>query len=324
MRPLVSVLIPCYNADRWLARTLKSVLAQSWNKLEIIVVDDGSTDNSLTIARSFASSSVAVLSQVNQGASAARNRALQVAQGDFIQYLDADDLLSSNKIEAQLFLLQHHPENMLALCNTIHFWDETDPEVGTLETGGHFFANSDRPVEWLIQLLGGDGAGAMVHPAAWLISRAVAAGAGPWNEQLSLDDDGEYFARVVLASAGIRYTPIGCSYYRKYKGGNSLSGGRSDRHQWSALQSIALKADYLLSRTQDQRAKRAIARCYMERAVQAYPGHPHVTQTALREIRQLGVKADLPTCGSWRGELLRFLLGWKLAKRLSMAYHHSF
>ena len=91
-QPLVSILIPCYNSEKWLAETLESALAQTWQNKEIIVVDDGSSDGSLSIAQKFSSSKVAVISQKNRGASSARNLALGKAQGDFIQYLDADDL----------------------------------------------------------------------------------------------------------------------------------------------------------------------------------------------------------------------------------------
>ena len=105
MKPLVSILIPAYNAEQWLAETLQSALAQTWQNKEIIVVNDGSTDCSASVARQFESCGVKVISQENKGASAARNRAFQEAKGDFIQYLDADDLLAPDKIERQVQLL---------------------------------------------------------------------------------------------------------------------------------------------------------------------------------------------------------------------------
>src|SRR6516225_12133852 len=98
MKPLVSILIPAYNAQEWIADTIISALGQTWSRKEIIVVDDGSTDQTLAIARQFASKDVVVVTQRNQGASAARNHALSLSQGDYIQWLDADDLLSTDKI----------------------------------------------------------------------------------------------------------------------------------------------------------------------------------------------------------------------------------
>ncbi|MDX2215597.1 MAG: glycosyltransferase family A protein [Oculatellaceae cyanobacterium bins.114] len=320
--PLVSILIPCYNAERWLVTTLKSALNQTWQNLEVIVVDDGSCDRSLEIVHSFVSTKVQVIQQANQGASSARNRALEIAQGEWIQYLDADDLLSPDKIEAQLQLLQQHPAKTVSLCSTVHFWDGEDPQQGKRETGGRFFADSKHPVEWLVQLLGGDGQGAMVHPAAWLIPRSVSEAVGFWDASLSLDDDGEYFARIVLNSTGLCYSPIGCTYYRKYRNAQSLSGSNSLTHQSSALRAIDLKACHLFQHTRSLQARRAIARCYMELAVQAYPTHLTIVEAALSHIKSLGVKPNLPAAGGWRAKLLRSLFGWKVAKRLSLAYHN--
>src|SRR4029077_692185 len=102
MPPLVSILIPAYNAEKWIADTISSALAQPWPRKEIIIVDDGSTDQTLSIARQFTSKTVSVIAQKNQGASAARNKAFQLCQGDYIQWLDADDLLSPDKVAKQL------------------------------------------------------------------------------------------------------------------------------------------------------------------------------------------------------------------------------
>ena len=107
MEPLVSILIPAYNSQRWIADTLNSALEQTWPKKEIIVVDDGSTDRTLHIAKQFASKSVQVVCQPNQGASVARNTAFSLCQGDYIQWLDADDLLDPHKVEKQLRTLEN-------------------------------------------------------------------------------------------------------------------------------------------------------------------------------------------------------------------------
>ena len=102
MTPLVSILIPAYNAERWIGDTIQSALAQIWPRTEIIIVDDGSRDRTLRVARQFASRNVSVVTQENQGASAARNRAFELCQGDYIQWLDADDLLSPDKVGRQI------------------------------------------------------------------------------------------------------------------------------------------------------------------------------------------------------------------------------
>ena len=102
MKRLVSILIPAYNAEGWIAQAIQSAIAQTWQEKEIIVVDDGSKDRTGEVARRFASKRVAVVSTENQGLSAAVNHAYRLSQGDYIQELDADDVLAPHKIERQL------------------------------------------------------------------------------------------------------------------------------------------------------------------------------------------------------------------------------
>ncbi len=115
IKPLVSILIPAYNSEEWIADTLQSAIAQTWPRKEIIVVDDGSSDRTAEVARRFASNEVSVVSKENGGAAAARNRALQLSQGDYIQWLDADDLLAPDKIEKQLAALGEVPNKRILL-----------------------------------------------------------------------------------------------------------------------------------------------------------------------------------------------------------------
>lgn len=96
---LVSIVIPSYNAERWLAGAIDSALGQTWPSTEVIVVDDGSRDGSVAVARSFGDR-VQVLTGPNQGPAAARNRGIEVARGRHVQFLDSDDLLLPRKIEA--------------------------------------------------------------------------------------------------------------------------------------------------------------------------------------------------------------------------------
>src|ERR1700716_3420210 len=98
MSPAVSVIIPCRNAAAWLADSIESCLGQTWSDLEVIVVDNGSTDGSLALARSYQLQSIKVLECARRGASAARNAGLEQARGAFIQFLDADDVLHPDKV----------------------------------------------------------------------------------------------------------------------------------------------------------------------------------------------------------------------------------
>src|ERR1051326_6962089 len=100
MNKLVSVIIPTYNAEKFLAETISSVLNQTYSDLEVIIVDDGSTDNTFNVAERFTNDPrVKILKQKNQGVSAARNSGYAISKGEFISYLDADDVWMKNTIE---------------------------------------------------------------------------------------------------------------------------------------------------------------------------------------------------------------------------------
>ena len=106
MKPLVSILIPAYNAENLIAYTIQSAIEQTWSRKEIIVVNDGSTDRTAEVAQRFASKEVKVVTTENRGLSGAVNHAYSLCQGDYIQELDSDDLLAPDKIERQLGALR--------------------------------------------------------------------------------------------------------------------------------------------------------------------------------------------------------------------------
>jgi hypothetical protein len=114
-----SIIIPCYNAERWLAGAIRSCLDQTARDLEVIVVDDGSTDSSRAIADAAAGcdARVRVIHQDNQGVGAARNAGLAVASGEYINFLDADDLLAPDKLAVQGAVLDENPRIDCVLCN---------------------------------------------------------------------------------------------------------------------------------------------------------------------------------------------------------------
>jgi glycosyltransferase involved in cell wall biosynthesis len=114
MNPLVSILIPCFNAAHLVAQAIESALSQTWRAKEVIVIDDGSTDASLEVIRQFGSD-IRWESGPNRGGNAARNRLLELSSGEWLQYLDADDYLRPGKIEKQIEFLREHPD-----CDVIY------------------------------------------------------------------------------------------------------------------------------------------------------------------------------------------------------------
>lgn len=309
-RPLVSILIPCHNAERWLGATLESALAQTWAHKEIILVDDGSTDGSLALAQSFAARGVRVLTQTNAGASAARNRAMREARGDFYQFLDADDLLAPGKIAAQVDLLATRAPGSVATCAWGRFSD--DPATARFVDDAVF--RDFAPLDFLV--LAGE-TGAMMHPAAWLVPRGIAERAGPWDESLSLNDDGEYFCRVVLASKGIAFcaNPEAKSYYRSGLAG-SLSQRRSARACRSQFRSIELIAQHLRAAEDSPRTRRACANSYQRFIHDFFPSPPDLMRQAREQVTALGgTSLNAPVMGPRTSALAR-VIGWKNVWRL--------
>lgn len=308
MTPLVSILIPCHNAAPWLAETLESALAQTWPHKEILVVDDGSTDESAKIARTYAGHGVHLIVQENRGASAARNRAQREAKGNFFQFLDADDLISPEKISAQIALLSTRPAGMVATCAWGRFTDDSAAARFVDQAVFRDFAS----VDFLILAAR---IGAMMHPSAWLVPRALAEQAGPWDESLSLNDDGEYFCRVLLASAGLVFTPEVRSYYRSGLPG-SLSRRRDERSRRSQFRSIELIEQHLLAAEDSPRTRRACANYYQRFIHDFFPSPRDLMRLAAQHVAILGGSdLDRPAMGPRTAALGRFI-GWKNVWRL--------
>lgn len=314
MTPTVALLIPCHNAEPWLRETLESALAQTWPAVELIVVDDGSTDGSLLLAHSYVPRGVRVISQAKAGASAARNRALRESRSDFVQFLDADDLISPDKIARQLALLAARPLGTVASCA----WGRFTTEPSAARFVDTAVCRDFTPLDYLV--LAGE-TGAMTHPSAWLVPRAVADQAGPWNEALSLNDDGEYFARVALASAGLAFCgdPGARSYYRSGLPG-SLSQLRSDRARRSQFHSLELITRQVLAAEDSARTRRACAGYWQRYVHDFFPAPADLMTRAEAEVRRLGGSVGRPAMGPKSSALAR-LIGWRQVWRLKHLLH---
>jgi glycosyltransferase involved in cell wall biosynthesis len=319
LSPAVSIIIPAYNAARWIDETLQSVLAQTWENKEIILIDDGSTDETVARAKRHQTSILKIISQANQGPGRARNRGFQESKGDYIQYLDHDDLLSPEKLESQINTLLENPARIVGVTAAVYFMDGQHPDSGLREDGWPMISTDD-PLNWLIDLFGPDGPFSMVPPGCWLTPRILIEEAGPWDERPTPDDDGEFFTRIITRSSGIRRSESGTFYFRKHPGGKSLSGLRTEELHWGALRSTERKAQEVLARSEAPRARRALANLFMVRAVASYPFYPEITSIAIKRAAELGGASYFPPFPTWRGELMSRLVGWKLTRRASILY----
>lgn len=127
---LVSVIIPVYNYERYLGEAIESVLSQTYKNLEVIVVDDGSTDRSGEVAKSFADKGVKYRHQVNAGIGPARNQGVELAQGSFIAFLDADDRWPEEKTELQLRAFENDPALEMVFGQAVQLQNGAEWEAG--------------------------------------------------------------------------------------------------------------------------------------------------------------------------------------------------
>jgi len=316
MKPLVSILIPAYNAQEFLADTIRSALNQTWEHKEIIIVDDGSGDGTLALARQFESASVKVVTHQNQGAAATRNKAYSLSQGDYIQWLDADDLLSPDKVARQVEAgLQSGSWRTLLSSGWAYFMYR--PHKARFVPTPLW--ESQSPVEWMTRKLEHN---LHMQTATWLVSRELTVAAGPWNTQLLGDDDGEYFARVLMASDAVRFVEGSRVYYRISPSSRLSYIGRNHRKMEAQLHSMELNIGYLRSLEDSPRVRAACVNYLKTWQCEFYPERPDLMGRARKMAEALGGELPPPRL-SWKYAWIQKLFGWSAAKRAQVYYNQG-
>ncbi|QJE94285.1 glycosyltransferase family 2 protein [Luteolibacter luteus] len=306
----VSICIPCHNAAAYVAAALDSVLAQTWPSIEIIVVNDGSTDDSAAILDRYLPKGVRVIHERMGSAAKARNRAAAEATGDFIKFFDADDLLSPAHIELQMKRLAGRCD-AIAVSEWGRFYDD-DPS--TFRPNPQSVWRDMEGTEWLVEAL--HDARPMMQPGMFLIPRAILEASGGWDEELSLIDDFEFFSRTLSHAKESLFTPGAVLYYRSGISG-SLSGRKSRKAVESAYHSLLRGTGHLLSRRSDKAARLSCANVLQDFIYTYYPEHADLRATLQDRIAELG-GSNLSPDGPPRFQQLRKLVGWRLARRVQL------
>jgi glycosyltransferase involved in cell wall biosynthesis len=299
--------MPAYNVEDYVADALDSALGQTWSEIEIIVVNDGSTDGTADVLDRYGDhEQVTVIHQENQGAAAARNRAYENSSGALVKFFDGDDLLSPEFVERQVTRLEGSSRHV-ASAEWARFYD--DPSEATFEPKP-VWQDMD-PVDWLVTAW--KDARPMMQPALWLIPCPILEQAGLWNEELSLIDDFEFGTRLMTHSDGVRFTHGARLYYRSGLD-DSLSGQDRREHVESAFCSLMDGTQHLLDREDSPRTRRAAANMLQDFIYGRYPNHPDLRAKMRSRIEELG-GSDLEPKGPPGFEMLQPFLGWKLARR---------
>ncbi len=218
MRPsLVSVVIPVYNRPAMLRDAVASALAQTYRPIEIVIVDDGSTDETSAVADALASEYrdvVRVIHQPKAGVGLAREAGRQAAQGEFIQYLDSDDVLLPRKFDLQVAALRSR-----ANCGAAYGWTRFRDADGRIEPRP--WKRSGEPMETMFP--------AMLQSRWWdtptpLYRRSVIDAAGPWLS-LRIEEDWEYDARIAALNGGLVFVEEWVCEVREHRDGHLSRNG---------------------------------------------------------------------------------------------------
>ena len=212
-KPLISIIIPTFNRAHLIQETLNSVIAQLYSHWECIVVDDGSRDNTKQVVEGYAKKDERFKYfqrplDRKKGASSSRNYGLEMAKGDYIQFLDSDDLLNERKFEEQLKVLRKSPPQSLVTCRWGSFNVSSNLRI---KTKYHSYRSFSKSVNLLSSFGRYD---EYFPPLVYLVPRELLQKAGKWNEIISHNDDGEYFTRVIINSPRIIFCEKAEVYYR--------------------------------------------------------------------------------------------------------------
>ena len=202
MTPLVTIAIPCFNNGQWLRQAVESALAQTWPAVEVIVVDDGSTDGSHEIAQSFGPR-IRLFQTAHGGAPQARNQALEQARGEWVQFLDADDYLAPEKIALQ-FAETAGGENADVIYSPV--WIETMADGGATRTRSETHPERDIYAQWIAWHIPQTGG------ALWRKSALDALGG--WTPGQPCCQEHELYLRALCAGQRFVFAPTPHAVYR--------------------------------------------------------------------------------------------------------------
>lgn len=219
--PLVSVIIPVYNGERYLAEAINSVLNQNYQPIEIIVIDDGSTDKTSEIVKSF-SSDVKYLYQNNSGTATARNYGISIAQGSFFAFLDADDLWVENKLEMQMKIFNNDSEVDIVFGKVKQFYS---PELDE-NLKSKIYCNPDLMTGYI--------------PSAMMVKRDSFYRVGEFNSQWKQGEFADWYVRTTELNLKIVNLPNLVAKRRLHEKNKGIQEGKNHQSDYIRILKASL------------------------------------------------------------------------------------
>lgn len=299
--PSVAVVIPCYNAQKWISRAIQSVLDQHYPKLELIVIDDGSSDQSVQAIKSF-QHYLQWETGPNRGACAARNKGLQKTAADFVIFLDADDYMEGTTLIKEL-----------AIAARAHGLDLVIGVSASVRDGLRLQIHSHPAESTREELLRYWLTGKYVQTGALMWSTSFLRRVGAWNERVRRSQDIELVLRALLSGAKVRATPHGTVAWRDHPSTSRVGKSRAE---------AALASEYdfhvclLMTFPELQmRFTREVGIRFYSIASEAYLyGYDRIGKQALGKARELGVRGHI---GTQRHRFMSTILGLRGKQRLN-------
>ena len=290
---LVSVIIPTYNRELLIKESIQSVFNQTYRPIECLIIDDGSTDNTVKIVKDFIDQNtddtfeIKLIKQDNFGAPSARNNGIKNASGEFIQFLDSDDLLYPNKIKDQVSVFQKQAKIDGVYGNWHH---------GTKES--HVLIKGEKWEDTISQFYGGK----VIANFSMLLKRKIVDKIGPWDTNLRRNQEIDYFLRGALAGGNFEYLPKLTGLWREHDGDRIVtsSGAISAlvfHDKWIAefqrLNVFTKKrqktaAQYLFWHAMElDKQHKSMAIIYLNKAFNLYPYFPEFNTYKMKIIRRI-------------------------------------
>ena len=303
MLPLVSVILPVYNGQTYLAQALDSALVQDYPNTEFIVVDDGSTDGTAEVLRGFGNR-IHVLHQANGGPQRARNAGLAAARGEYIAFLDADDVWLQGKLSAQVAHLQANPE-VGACCFRWHVWPtDSDGHFRLPEFAARPVSNVREDAQksgWVYSRLLFD---CELLTTAVMLRASTVHAVGVFDVDLPCGEDYDYWLRVSQVAPVSRLEPAGALY--RVVAGSVSRRARRDNEELMVIQRAVQRfglSDPAGNRVDETRLRERIqALIFQHGYLHLKRGDPAIALAAFKEVlraRPWRPKLWLLALGAW-------------------------
>lgn len=318
MTPFVSVIIPVFNAEKFIAKSIASVLKQTFSNFELIVIDDGSSDQSVKVIREFQDVRIKLYSQSNSGQCKALNFGLANATGQFIKFLDADDYLNPVHLEKLVELIASLDEKQAERTLVLSRWQRFSGEDNLFPIVDRPEWGNNRPMDFIVKALGN---GPDMLPGwQWLIPKKLIERVGSWNENLGLGNDFEFSVRLILGSDQILFCHESIVYYRSDLQSN-MSSSTSISTIMSVLTASRTGIKNILAVSNTDKVKQV---CADKLQIWLLSYLPYIKSSLAKEVEQ-EVKAlggsDVNADWDKKMLFLKKLIGWKATKMFQYYYY---